>query len=114
MTGIQNPGSNDKYWIQYLESGIQSVESRIQDCLGFRYIGRSVISRFPLTMNGISIGRIKSYHDRGFDLVSRKTCETQRYTVKTFVSMSPALRPELLVINLFHNGGLFIYHLICR
>ena len=80
--------------IQYLESGIQRVESRIQDCLGFRYMGRSVISRFPLKMNGISIERIKSFHDRGFDLVSRKTCQTQRYTIKTFVLISPALRPE--------------------
>ena len=26
--------------IQYLESGIRCVESRIQDCLGFPYVGR--------------------------------------------------------------------------
>ena len=33
--GIQNPSSTDKeYRIQYLESGILGVESRIQDCLG--------------------------------------------------------------------------------
>ena len=30
--------------IQYLESGIQGVESRIQDCLGFSYMGREVSS----------------------------------------------------------------------
>ena len=28
--------------IQYLESGIDSVESRIQDCNGFSYMGRLV------------------------------------------------------------------------
>ena len=38
--GIQNPSSTDKdSRIQYLESGIQDVESRIQDCLGFPYKG---------------------------------------------------------------------------
>ena len=36
--GIRNP----TYAIQYLESGIQGVESRIQDCLGFPYVGRAV------------------------------------------------------------------------
>ena len=41
MIGIQNPSSADKEsWIQYLESGIHSVEFRIQDCLGFSYMGR--------------------------------------------------------------------------
>ena len=30
-----------KTGIQYLESGIHGVESRIQDCLGFPYMGRS-------------------------------------------------------------------------
>ena len=34
--GIQNPRTTDKESrIQYLESGIQGMESRIQDCLGF-------------------------------------------------------------------------------
>ena len=38
---IQNPNSTDKeYRIQYLESGIYGEESRIQDCLGFAYMGR--------------------------------------------------------------------------
>ena len=38
---IQNPSSTDKETrIQYLESGIDSVESRIQDCLRFRYMGQ--------------------------------------------------------------------------
>ena len=33
--GIQNPSSTDnESTIQYLESGIHSNESRIQDCLG--------------------------------------------------------------------------------
>ena len=39
--GIRNPCSTDKESeIQYLESGIHSMESRIQDCLGFPYKGR--------------------------------------------------------------------------
>ena len=37
---IQNPGSTDKDWNQYLESVIHSaVESRIQNCLGLPYMG---------------------------------------------------------------------------
>ena len=41
--GIRNPSSTDEESeIQYLESGIHGVESRIQDCLGFRYMGREV------------------------------------------------------------------------
>ena len=40
MIGIWNPSSTDKESkIQYLESGIHGVESRIQDCLGFLYMG---------------------------------------------------------------------------
>ena len=38
---IQNPSFTDKYTgIQYQESGIHGVESRIQDCPGFPYMGR--------------------------------------------------------------------------
>ena len=43
MVGMQNPSSNDKkQGIQYLESGIHGVESKIQDCHGYviNYIGR--------------------------------------------------------------------------
>ena len=38
--GIQNPDSTDKDWLQYLESGIHCLESRIQDCLTFPYMGQ--------------------------------------------------------------------------
>ena len=38
--GIQNPSSTDKDWNPPLQSGIHSVESRIQDCPGFPYVGR--------------------------------------------------------------------------
>ena len=47
--GIHFPTSIDKEsGIQYLESGIHGVESRIPDCLGFHYLGRfrNDISRF--------------------------------------------------------------------
>ena len=41
--GIWSPGSTDKeFRIQYLESGIHVVESRIQDFLGFPFIGRKI------------------------------------------------------------------------
>ena len=41
--GIWSPGSIDKeFRIQYLESGIHVVESRIQDFLGFPFIGRKI------------------------------------------------------------------------
>ena len=41
--GIWNPSSTDKEnGIQYLETGIHGVESRIQDCLGFPYMGRLI------------------------------------------------------------------------
>ena len=40
MIGIRNPSSTNKESkIQYQESGIHGVESRIQDCLGFLYMG---------------------------------------------------------------------------
>ena len=39
--GIRNASSTDKeFGIQHLESEIQGIESRIQDCLGFPYMGR--------------------------------------------------------------------------
>ena len=39
--GIWNPSSAEKEsGIQYLESGIPGVESRIQNCVGFPHIGR--------------------------------------------------------------------------
>ena len=41
--GIWDPGSTDKESrIQYLESGIHGVESRIQDGLGFLYMWRRI------------------------------------------------------------------------
>ena len=39
--GIQNPSSTDKYW-NPVQSGIHGVESRIQDCPGFPYMGRHI------------------------------------------------------------------------
>ena len=43
--GLGNPESNDwnpesKTEIEYLQSGIHGVEFRMQDCLGFPYLGR--------------------------------------------------------------------------
>ena len=39
--GNRNASSTDKeFGIQHLESEIQGIESRIQDCLGFPYMGR--------------------------------------------------------------------------
>ena len=44
--GIRDPSSFDKEsGIQYLESRIPGVESRIQDCLGFPYKRRTNRSR---------------------------------------------------------------------
>ena len=40
--GIQNPISLTKSGIQYQESGIDSLESKIQDCLGFSYMGQKI------------------------------------------------------------------------
>ena len=52
MIGTHNPSFTDKDWnpvpstsfpgLQFLESGIRDVESRIQDCLGFSFMGRLV------------------------------------------------------------------------
>ena len=40
--GIRNPRiQNPNFTVKYLESGIHSVESRIQDCPGLPYMGRS-------------------------------------------------------------------------
>ena len=40
--GIQNPSSTE---IEYLESGIHSVEFTIQDSLGFPHMGRNFTSQ---------------------------------------------------------------------
>ena len=40
MTGIQKTGSTNKKDVQYMESGIQVVKSRIQQCLGFPQMGQ--------------------------------------------------------------------------
>ena len=37
--GIQKTASTNKKHVQYMESGIQGVEFRIQQCLGFLYMG---------------------------------------------------------------------------
>ena len=44
VIGIWNPGSTDK------ESGFNSVESRIQDCLGLLYTGRYDKKRCPVIL----------------------------------------------------------------
>ena len=45
LIGIRYPSFNDEEsGIRYLEFGIQGVESRIQDCLDFPYLGRNVSS----------------------------------------------------------------------
>ena len=40
--GIQNQISLTKSGIQYQESGIDSLESKIQDCPGFSYMGQKI------------------------------------------------------------------------
>ena len=51
---IRNPSSTDMSVIQYLESGIHGLESRIQDCLGLSTWGKqpvlSVTQRFYLRL----------------------------------------------------------------
>ena len=47
-SGIKVPLT--KTGIQYLESGIHSVESRIQDCFVFIYIGKVLQKRFTLNV----------------------------------------------------------------
>ena len=51
---IRNPSSTDMSVIQYLESGIHGLESRIQDCLGLFTWGKqpvlSVTQRFYLRL----------------------------------------------------------------
>ena len=55
MQGIRNPSSTDKNsGIQYLESRIHGVESRIQECLGFPYIGRNDWSMVVLTSGNVN------------------------------------------------------------
>ena len=41
--GIQNPVLLTNTEIQYLESGIHSVDSRIQDCPEFHYMERNIV-----------------------------------------------------------------------
>ena len=47
-----NPESTElESGIQYSESGIHRVESRIQDCHGFPYMGRKTVMRHMTTLN---------------------------------------------------------------
>ena len=50
MIGTRGSSSMDKAsGFQYLESGIHGMESRIQQCLGFLYIGRTIRFEFTVT-----------------------------------------------------------------
>ena len=93
---IQNPRSTcstdmTKTGIQYLESRIQGVESRIQDCHGSPYNGRYSSSVFPFV---------------SFKLVSTNTpfyslCSVwSLFCLRSLISLSFSLLP-FLVLSLF-------------
>ena len=67
--GIRNPTNKlesriqvllTKTGIEYLESGIHSVEFTIQDCLGFPHIGRNFTSQAALINPRISHIQVKN------------------------------------------------------
>ena len=64
-TNAWNPESkfrwSTKTGIQYLESGIHGVESRIQNCPGFPYMGR-ITSQIP-PHRPFTKGKLRSYTD---------------------------------------------------
>ena len=62
--GIQNPSSTDK------ESDIQDQESRIQDCLGFCYMGRKKPSVFK-------VNKFISFRNIGHDKKPEKLNKNQ-------------------------------------
>ena len=61
MIGLQNPTCTDKYWNPV--AGIDSMESRIQDCPGFPYLWR--LSNKMLAQVGI-MNHNKSHNFRYF------------------------------------------------
>ena len=70
--GIRNPTSKlesriqvllTKTGIEYLESGIHSVESTIQDCLGFPHMGRNFTSQAASINPWISHIQVKNEDD---------------------------------------------------
>ena len=67
--GIQNPLT--KAGIQFLESGIQGVESTMQDCLGFPYFGQK-ISRIQNIQSKIAAIHLGSQWSRNFKTSFRK------------------------------------------
>ena len=69
--GIQNPSSTDK------KSGIESVESRIQDCLGFRYMGQCVLWRQrPILVRFKIKTKLKDYWTSWVQSVASKTLDS--------------------------------------
>ena len=101
---IQNPRSTcstdmTKTGIQYLESRIQGVESRIQDCHGSPYNGRYSSFAFPFVW---------------FKLVSTNTpfyslCSVwSLFCLRSLISLSFSLLP-FLVLSLLSTDFLYLY-----
>ena len=57
--GIQNPRSTNKDWNQNLESRIYGAESGIQDCLGFHYMGRGLVTHYEKNLYPASMSLSK-------------------------------------------------------
>ena len=88
--GIWNPSSTDKqYGIQYLESGIPGVESRIQFFLWIPYMGRNrVLSGEDLYgIPGIRLQEDKFKVDR-LQIIAKKYI----YVSQLFISRMPKMR----------------------
>ena len=66
-TGIQNPSSTDKDQDPYLESGIQGVESRIQDCLGLPYYMVRQAGSFLLPHTGLLLKPLSDSHNSAYE-----------------------------------------------
>ena len=79
LIGLRNRSFNDEeFGIQYLESGIQGVESRIQYCLGFPYLGETFHPRIHVISQqrfGVWFIRSFGFTHQYFDLCSRPVVE---------------------------------------
>ena len=93
---IPNPSPTEKESrIEYLESGIHGVESRIQTCLGFSYIGRqellvqwssNCLSRNPFVTSQGSYRSWKSWKVMEFKTFIFKSCNVVEFQLSVLDS----------------------------
>ena len=101
--GIQNPwSSTDKDWNPVLGSGVHGVESRIQDCLGFPYMGRLIALTKKPIIKPLSICWMR-LRQQPIMMGSwlRMLCGIMQINARHFVLFSCKICAEIVVHRMF-------------